>query len=74
MQISGLILLAMIPAMALTLIHFGLGPFSHPKLFYVHQRYQKISGKIKLSIQSVCGLVFLAGILILLGVIPTSSV
>ena len=67
MDLTGLILLAMLPAMALTMLNLGIGPFGHPRFIRHHVSYRKRPAIMRHIIQLVCGLILVAGALQLLG-------
>jgi len=73
MDTTGLILALMIPAMALTMLNLGIGPFGHPRFIRHHQNYKKVSAAARGAIQFLCALILLTGTLQMLGFIDLTS-
>jgi len=66
-DLTGLILLAMLPAMALTMLHLGIGPFGHPRFLRHHINYRQRPKALRYSVQIVCALILAFGAVQLLG-------
>jgi len=73
MDTTGLVLALMIPAMALTMLNLGIGPFGHPRFIRHHQNYKKVSAGARGAIQLVCALILLTGTLQMLGFIDLTT-
>jgi len=73
MENSGIIYLLMLPAMAITMLHLGIGPFGHPSMIRHHMAFKRISSPIRTIIQLVCALVLLAGTGQMLGIIDLTT-
>lgn len=73
MESSGVIYLAMLPAMALTMLHLGIGPFGHPSMIKHHKAFLRIPKVIRIIIQAVCVVVLVTGAAQMLGIIDLTT-
>lgn len=73
MDTTGLLLLCMLPAMALTMLNLGIGPFGHPSLIHHHQKYRQLPTALRTAVQAICALILMAGTFIMLGVVDLTS-
>ncbi|MEQ3692107.1 MAG: hypothetical protein ABNH15_01630 [Alcanivorax sp.] len=69
MLTTGLILFAMIPAMALTMLNLGIGPFGHPSLIKHHQKFRTLPNIVRYFIQATCAFILIIGAAQMLGLI-----
>lgn len=69
MLTTGLILFAMIPAMALTMLNLGIGPFGHPSLIKHHQKFRTLPNIVRYFIQAACVFILIIGAAQMLGLI-----
>lgn len=73
MEITGLILFTMIPAMAITMLNLGIGPFGHPSLICHHQKFLTLPTILRYFIQLLCALILIMGVAQMLGLIDLSD-
>lgn len=73
MDATGLILFTMIPAMALTMLNLGIGPFAHPKFIGQHKKFRALPAVVRHVVQLICVLVLMTGAAQMLGVIEFTA-
>lgn len=75
MEVIGLILFLMLPAMALMMLRFGIGVFGHPSLYHHHIAYSKKSPFLRHPLEALSLFILVIGFLLLVGVVelPTSN-
>ncbi len=73
MENSGVIYLMMLPAMAVTMLHLGIGPFGHPSMIKHHVAFLRVSKLLRIIIQAICIAVLLTGAAQMLGVIDLTT-
>lgn len=73
MEMTGVVLFAMIPAMAITMLNLGIGPFGHPSLIRHHQKFLTLPTILRHSIQLLCALILIMGVAQMLGLIDISK-
>lgn len=69
MLLTGLILFAMIPAMAITMLNLGIGPFGHPSLIKHHLKFRTLPSSARYFIQMMCVIILIIAAAQLLGLI-----
>lgn len=65
---SGWIFISMIPAAALLMLHFGIGPFSHAKWKPMHLRWRASNLFMQKTLIMMATLILIIGVTHLLGI------
>lgn len=65
---SGWIFISMIPAAALLMLHFGIGPFAHAKWKATHLRWRASNAVMQKMLIVLATLVLMIGVTHLLGI------
>ena len=73
MENSGVIYLMMLPAMALTMLHLGIGPFGHPSMIKHHLAFLRAPKLLRIIIQAICIAVLFTGAAQMLGMIDLTT-
>ena len=73
MENSGVIYLMMLPAMALTMLHLGIGPFGHPSMIKHHLAFLRVPKLLRIIIQVICIVVLVTGAAQMLGIIDLTT-
>ncbi|MBN59686.1 MAG: hypothetical protein QF808_01295 [Thalassolituus sp.] len=73
MENSGVIYLMMLPAMALTMLHLGIGPFGHPSMIKHHLAFLRVPKLLRIIIQVICIAVLVTGAAQMLGIIDLTT-
>ena len=73
MESSGVIYLAMLPAMAVTMLNLGIGPFGHPSMIKHHKSFLRIPKIVRIAIQVLCAVVLIIGAAQMLNIIDLTT-